>query len=369
MAVPSNQRKTMRSLIGVFLILMMAVSFGCASVKKGTTTAAETTDKYTAMAVSPFVSSTRLNMGPFAEQMVQFIGDVQFGMAGGKIVYTRPYLNGPKTEEYTEMMTQFRRNMGRILAYTGRVVSLAQSNLDGPGRAQALASFIEVIQPKEKDNSDFPFKYSPEEIDAIIASVGQQQTLLDALAVAQPLVVESARYLRDRVDEIKDFRKLVEDEIEANILAEYEDMLNFAALLKERQELNYQRLTIFVRYFDTRDPDLLAALAEDKELKGIIGKKKKLDTGTREKVVTALLKRLELINQHKEFLSADLDLFRKIQRELDALVDQSDATLQRAKVAIIFWSQAHSRLAAGETSPAMFDFMGLTKSALGQVQQ
>ena len=145
-------------------------------------------------------------------------------------------------------------------------------------------------------------------------------------------------------------------------------MLNYAALLKKRQEMNYQYLTTYVNYYDTRDPDLIAVLTEDRGLKEIIGKRKTLDAAIDSKVVTVLTKRLELINQHKEFLSSDLDEFRKIQQELDALVDYSNAALQRAKIAIIFWSQAHSRLAAGETSPAMFDFMGLTKSALGQVQ-
>ena len=360
MATTNTHGKTMRSIVGLFLVLMVLFSVGCAQTQERTTKA---TAEWTEQAKTAFTGSTRLNMGPFAKQLVEFIGSVQFGMAGGEVVYTRPFLDGPEAMKWKTMMDQYKRNLAKIMAYSGRVVSLADSNLDGPGRAKALAEFIDIIRPLEPGDSKIEFKWTNEEIDAMVKAVGEQESLLAALQVAQPLVVEAARFLRDRVDEMKDYRVGVVAEIETRIHNEYAEMVAFDGLLKERQSLNYRHMTALLDHEETGDPGKLAPLLSDMTLKEIIGNKKRLDLKTADKIITELTLRLATINKLKQHMSADLEQYRKIDRELDALIDLSDEALQASKVGVIYWAQAHGRLAAGEVDPARFDFMGLAKIA------
>jgi len=142
-------------------------------------------------------------MAPFAEHLVKLVADIQFGLSGQKPVFTRQYLDGPEAAEYIASMQEFKRNMARIIAYSGRVISLARSNLDGPKRAKALADFVDVVRPLEKGNTELKFQYTDEEVDKILENVRQQPNLLAALQTAQPLVMGAAEFLRDRVDEMK----------------------------------------------------------------------------------------------------------------------------------------------------------------------
>ena len=82
-----------------------------------------------------------------------------------------------------------------------------------------------------------------------------------------------------------------------------------------------------------------------------------------DKIVQLLTRRLELIDKHKRFIAGDIDEFHKVVQELEELTDASDRALQKAKIAVILWSKARARLAAGETDPARFDFMSVAKFA------
>ena len=189
-------------------------------------------------------------MGPFAEHLVKLVGDIQFGLSGVRPVYTRQYLGGPETKAWIETMTQFKRNLARIIAYSGRVVSLANSRLPGPKRAQALADFVDIVRPLEKGDSQIKFKHTGEDVDKVLEQIRRQESLLAALRVAQPLVIESTRFLRDRVDEMKTNRLKVEKELEKRIEEDYKDVLTYHETLKRRQRHNFKLIGLLVKFHE-----------------------------------------------------------------------------------------------------------------------
>jgi hypothetical protein len=342
----------------LLLIAPLIATVGCAGMTQTTTKVA---GEWSDQAVATVSSTTRLNMAPFAEHLVKLVADIQFGLSGEKPVYTRQYLDGPEAAEFLESMQEFKRNMARIIAYSGRVISLARSNLDGPKRAKALADFVDVVRPLERGNSELKYSYNDEDIDKILEQVRQQQDLLSALAAAQPLVMGSAEFLRDRVDEMKTNRVKVEKEVEKKIEADYIDVLTFNETLKRRQRHNFQMINLMVDALENGNVSALdEAAAADKQLARVIDIK---GMYTDLKPVLLVTGRLELIDKHKRFIAGDIDQFRKVLHELESLTDASDKALQKAKIAVLLWSKAHARLAAGETDPARFDFMSVAKFA------
>jgi len=252
-------------------------------------------------------------------------------------------------------MDEFKRNLARVIAYSGRVVSLANSRLDGPRRAKALADFVDIIRPLEKGTSELQFKYSEEEI---------QEILLMALQAAQPLVLEAASFLRQRVDELKKYRLKVEKEMESRVEDDYQDVLSYYEVLKSRQKYNFNLVGLLVKYHEKGDKSALKkAIAADYELTEMVHKNKGFRLGSEDKSLSILTARLALIDKNKRFIAGDIEQFHKVIQEMEMLVDASDAALQKAKVAVILWSKAHARLAAGETDPAKFDFMSIAKFA------
>lgn len=348
-------------LVAFLLMLPLIFTIGCAGLGKTTNQVA---DEWSATAKQQVTTTTRLNMAPFAQHLVTLVGDIQFGLSGVQPVYTRQYLKGPETAEFIESMAQFKRNLARIIAYSGRVVSLARSNLPGPKRAQALADFVDVVRPLERGDSEIKFKYTEEDTVKILDQVRQQENLLAALQVAQPLVVEAAVFLRNRVDEMKTNRLKAEAEIEKQIEADYIDVLTYHETLKRRQRHNFKMISLMVKALEEEDRSALEEVAaQDKQLGRIVMKDTDSQVTADDKAVLLVTKRLELIDKHKRFIAGDIDQFRKVLQELEALTDASDKALQKAKIAVILWSKAHARLAAGETDPAKYDFMSIAKFA------
>ena len=73
-----------------------------------------------------------------------------------------------------------------------------------------------------------------------------------------------------------------------------------------------------------------------------------------------LMKTLSDIRSH---MTPDLELYWKQQAELEDLTKAYKSALRKAQVAMIAWSRAHQRLAAGITDPAKIDVLGLAKKA------
>jgi len=354
-------RQRLIRLAAILFVAPLLVTFGCAGMKKTTN---QVTDEWTIQAKQQVVSTTRLNMAPFAEHLVKLVGDIQFGLSGERPVYTRQYLDGPEAMAWIDTMDEFKRNLARIIAYSGRVVSLANSRLDGPKRAKALADFVDVVRPLEKGDTKIKFKYKEEEIQQILDNVRQQENLLAALQVAQPLVREAAVFLRTRVDEMKKNRLKVEKELENRIAADYEDVLKYNETLKRRQRHNFKMIGLFVKFHEEGDKSALKIVAkEDQQLAAMLSKTNMDMVAADDQMIQLITSRLELVDKHKRFIAGDIEQFHKVFQELEVLVDGSDRALQKAKIAIILWDKAHARLAAGETDPAKYDFMSVAKFA------
>lgn len=77
--------------------------------------------------------------------------------------------------------------------------------------------------------------------------------------------------------------------------------------------------------------------------------------------------KLRSIREVRTQLAPDIELYWKRTLELQELIASFNAALRQARVAVIAWSRANQRLAAGVTDPAQIDLFGLARKAAGGV--
>ena len=94
---------------------------------------------------SRFSSSKRLNLAPFAEDMIAVAGDIQYGLGQTYAVYLRGYSDTPEAAQMSAMAIKIRAIIRGAISYALEVVSLADSRLTGSQRTRALGDKIEEL--------------------------------------------------------------------------------------------------------------------------------------------------------------------------------------------------------------------------------
>ena len=74
---------------------------------------------------SAFRSKKRLNLAPFAEDMIAVAGEIQYGLGESRPVLIRAYLDVPESYELDVNLRKIRAIVRGCLSYAVQVVTLA----------------------------------------------------------------------------------------------------------------------------------------------------------------------------------------------------------------------------------------------------
>jgi len=332
----------------VLLVVLIGVS-GCSTVKK-------TTD--------PFKSKQRINLAPFVEQLTTLVGDIQFGLKQKQPIYIQPFIDTPEVSELKDQYNQFRKNTANILAYTARVITLAQSGLPQSEQVNLLVDFIYDLRPVVLPPAPVEFSMPEEQIDEILESTRQQETLLEALRTIQPIATEVSVFMRNSVDELDDMAEKAEESIRDRILARHQEVLSYLHVLKKRRAGTLSQLEGLNQYrFDVTET-LDSVLQHDPELQAVISPETAPNFKDLNRMERILTDRLALLNEQFEYLKVPMEIYLKQEAELNERVENVKETLRKVKLSVIIWSRMHRMMASGITDPAKIDVFGLMKSAV-----
>lgn len=314
---------------------------------------------------SKFSSSKRMNLAPFAEDMVAVAGDIQYGLGQTYSVYLRGYYDNPEAAKMNVMATKIRAIIRGAISYALEVVSLADSRMTGPERTQALADKIETLMRPVVMPPAPPLNISSAELDTILADVRSRENLLDGLSAAQPIVNEIARVSGEIFEETKLALDRAADATQKQIAEDVAPVLERDAMLRRYQLMLTSALGLVGEYRRGNDAamDSLVVLVP-----GVVVFATTEDGLTNAEMLTIedrLILGLETVSNVRRQLSPDIELYWKQQAELEKLVASYNTALRQARVAIIAWSRAHQRLASGITDPAEIDIFGIAKKAAG----
>ena len=310
-------------------------------------------------------SSKRLNLAPFAEDMIAVAGDIQYGLGQTHSVYLRGHGETPEAEQMKILAAKVRAIIRGTINYALEVVTLADSRLSGAERAQALGNKLDSLLRPVIAPPSSPLNFTEAQLDVILTDVRSQTNLLDGLNAAQPIINEIARVAGEIFEDTKMALDAAAAATQRRINEQVAPVLERDAILREYQLTATSSIDLMVRYRhgDESAYGTLVALAPS------VGEGVSDDDGLSpaelERIEDRIIFALKTVSEIRSQLAPDIELYWKQQAELEELVAAFNTALRQARVAVIAWSRAHQRLASGITDPAEIDIFGIAKKAAG----
>ena len=316
---------------------------------------------------SHFTPSTSANLAPFAEQTLAMAGSFDQSLGQGRLVYARHLAQGPETARYKESLTELQNHVRGIVAYSLQVVTVAESGLPADEKARELAGFLDRLLDRVDSDTDVRSTLSEESVRAIIESVRSQESLVDALREAQPLVDEAGAATLAIIDELSDSGTAAEAEITGEIQKRHGPMMRYADIFKRQQAEVLEGLTLVDGYWKGDDLALEPLRESAPRFMADTPPADRMTADDVRSVEQQLFDRLQELDQARQFMVYDVDVYFEQMRELDRLSQSSTAALRKARVAVHLWVKTHRKLSRGITQPATFDLFQITESLIGSV--
>ena len=316
---------------------------------------------------SYFIPSTAANVAPFAEQTLAMAGSFEHSLGKGRLVYARHLAQGPETARYKESLAELQGYVRGIVAYSLQVVTVAESGLPADEKAKELAGFLDALLDRIDPDADVRSGLSEESVRAIIESVGSQESLVDALREAQPLVDEAGAAALAITDELRDSGAAAEAEIAGEIQKRHGAMVRYADIFKRQQAEVLEGLTLVDGYWKGDDLALEPLRESAPHFMADTPPAGKMTADDVRLLERRLFDRLQEMDQVRQSMVYDVDVYFEQMRELDRISQSGDAALRKARVAVHLWVKTHRRLSRGITKPATFDLFEITESLIGSV--
>jgi len=316
---------------------------------------------------SYFVPSTAANVAPFAEQTLAMAGSFEHSLGQGRLVYARHLAQGPETARYKESLAELQGHVRGIVAYSLQVVTAAESGLPGDEKARELAGFLDALLDRIGPDADVRTSLSEESVRAIIESVRSQESLVDALREAQPLVDGAGAMTLAIIDELSDSRVAAEAEIAGEIQKRHGPMMRYADIFKRQQAEVLEGLTLVDDYWNGDDLALEPLRENSPRFMADMPPTGRMTADDVRLLERRMFDRMEELDQSRQSMASDVDIYFEQMRELDQISRSSEAALRKARVAVHLWVKTHRKLSMGITRPATFDLFEITESLIGSV--
>ncbi len=316
---------------------------------------------------SYFRPSTSANLAPFAEQTLAMAGSFEHSLGQGRLVYARHLAQGPETARYKESLAELQGHVRGIVAYSLQVVTVAESGLPADEKARELAGFLDALLDRIDPDTEVRTGLTEESVRAIIESVRAQESLVDALREAQPLVDEAGAMTLAIVDELRDSGAAAEAEISGEIQKRHGAMMRYADIFKRQQAEVLEGLTLVDNYWKGDETALETLRESAPHFMADIPPVGRMTANDVRSIEQRLFDRLKVLDQARQSMVYDVDVYFEQMQELDRLSRSSEVALRKARVAVHLWVKTHRKLSRGITKPATFDLFQITESLIGSV--
>ena len=332
--------RTTRFIILVVVISLIGIMTGCSTFKK----------------------TTEANLAPFAEQTISMAGSVNYGFMSVRAVYTRQYVeHTPEVAELLVMTQDIRKIMRGIVAYSIQVVTLSQASKEEPERAQGLADFLEELMKPVVEQRNQELSFDEAKLNEMLENIRKQETLLDALRAAQPLIDEVSSVAEAYFDDYKLQKNTAIDALSQAIDEEFKAVLNYEIFLRESQAYVLTNLELLYEYWKGDETALETLKERDAPALSKINMADGLDSRELIQAEDILIERILVINTLRSNIKPRLDMYAMQKKELRDLDYEMNQILQRTKAAVMVWQRTHRAMAAGITYPADINLFDITK--------
>ena len=228
-----------------------------------------------------------------------------------------------------------------------------------------MATYLDDLLRSVLNGPAPDLNFTNAELDTILKDIRVQRNLFDALNAAQPVINELARASGDLFEETKDALDSTTDEIRQRIMDENQILVEGDKNLINAQMNTITNIGYLSQYRRGNKAAMDSLLAKEPSLKEVIKSPKKITMQDLQAIENRMIFILNALHDVREQLNPDLEIYWKQQKELDELYITYNMAIRKAKIAIIVWSRAHQRLAAGVTDPAKIDVFGIARKVAG----
>lgn len=317
---------------------------------------------------SSFKSTQRLDVGPFAENTVGMIGEVQ--RATKPLVWThlKQYESLPSIQVVREAYAPVRTLMRGVALYSTQIVSIYESDLPESQKSQELADYLEdAVRQRLRNNKQADPYLTQRILDSALSRVRAAPTFIGALNAAQPVVAGALGY----GNAVYDSLDLKIDRAAADIDQRIETA--FAPLKRQLAEVADLELNSTARYtwlsrYRLGDTTALDSVrAHDPEAAKAMPAGKRPTPAAVDTTEQRILSQIETIARLRGHLEQQFEEYRAQHRELDSIRIQAREATQLGRTTLILWARSHRDLAAGVKVPPAINLLRVMQSATDRV--
>jgi hypothetical protein len=311
-----------------------------------------------------FQGSRKMDAGPFSENTNAMMADVTAEVR--KPFYIKQYLNVPAAAEYRAEWENMKRAMRGVVLYSSQLSNIAQAPMTERKKPNALASTLKEIFNGIPDERLAGIRMTRAEVNELIRNVEIQDTLLDALGQAQPLIDRVANYIDSYFDRVEaSLTKLVR-EIDEQMDARWGLNRENVESLYGLQNLTFRSYALLYKYREGDAASLAALRANDAALHTVLGKDQKVGEKELEATEAQIMARLKNLNSIREHIMPQVERYLAEVRERDDLYAQHRETGKKLRLTLALWARSHRNLAAGIPVPPEIDLYSVL---LGSVKK
>jgi hypothetical protein len=315
-----------------------------------------------------FRSSKELDVGPFAENTVEMIGEVQ--RATKPLVWThlKQYESLPSVQSVRDGYAPARTLMRGVALYSTQIVSIYDSELSDTQKSEELARYLdEAVRERLRNERQASLFLGPATLDSAVVKVRAAPTFMGALMAAQPVVSAALGFGNAVYDSVELKIDRAAADIDRRIEAE------FAPLKRQQADVSELELWAMARYswlsrYRLGDAAALDSLrAHDPEAAAAMPQGKRPTPAAIESTEKRLLDQLAEVGTLRGQLDKRLEEYRAQQKELDSIRVQGREATRLGRITLIEWARSHRNLASGIRVPAAIDLLGMMQGAASTV--
>jgi hypothetical protein len=309
--------------------------------------------------------SRRLDVGPFSENTMGMVGELQKMYRPAMWTRLKKYQGLETVAKAQGSINEVRVLMRGITFYSTQVAALYEAPMTEERKVQELARYMnENVRPNLPANASDAFPVTQSYMDTLIANIQANKTMLEALGAAQPLVsltVSAGDQLFDQVD--ADIRTAAND-INDRIEAEYAQLKARITDLDQMHIISVRSFTLLQRVRAGNSAALDTLREIDNGLRELLPTGRTPASKDLEAAERFVIQRTNTIKLFRDQLEPDFAVYRECQAELEMLRTQADERARLGRITLILWGRSHRNLAAGIPVPPVIDVMGVMRSTI-----
>ena len=310
-----------------------------------------------------FLETKRVDVGPFADNTMKLVADVNPGSGPAQILFIRPYLPVPSALELRREWTGFQALLRAVVDYATQVVSIAESNLDEPKKPRELAAYLDGPFRAALTAQGTASRLNGPQLDQLVKTVRGKEDLLGALRAAQPAAEEILWLADQRANRIRALQESFGGEVGAKIDDAYAKVIANLRALEELQQQAMESYTLVARVRLGSQEALEAVRARDPAVRELLGVAGAPSRQALEASEAQLAERLARIEKLRDQIGPEIELYVRTKAELSRVIELSEGYATKGRLAVIAFTRSHRNLAAGLPVPPEIDVLGVLKSS------